>query len=142
MATVDLPRICLDTGPLIQYLRGREPGASAVEKAVRGSACHLTSITADELLFGAARARRRLDEQDLPGVMVVLPFDVSGAQRAAQLHAELIGRPQDVGVKDVLTAAICLEHALPLLTMNARHFERIPSLRIFSVEEFVQEESR
>ncbi|HBY96165.1 MAG: type II toxin-antitoxin system VapC family toxin [Ardenticatenaceae bacterium] len=115
MATVDLPRICLDTGPL--------------------------PITAYELLCRAACTRRRLDEQDLPGIMVVLPFDVSGAQRAAQLHAELIGRNQDIGVKDVLTAAICLEHRLPLLTTNVRHFERVLSLPFFSIEEFVQEES-
>jgi len=51
MAAVDASRICLDTGPLIHYLRGREPGASAVEKVIRTSACYVTSITAYELLF-------------------------------------------------------------------------------------------
>ncbi len=137
MAAVDVPRICLDTGPLIHYLRGREPGASAVEKVVKTSACYVTAITAYELLFGAARVRQRFDEQDLLGVMAVLPFDVSGAQRAARLHADLIGRNQDIGVKDVMIAAICLEHDLPLLTTNTRHFERVPLLRIVTAEDLM-----
>lgn len=137
MAAVDASRICLDTGPLIHYLRGREPGASAVEKVIRTSACYVTSITAYELLYGAARARQRFDEQDLLDVMVVLPFDVLSAQRAARLHADLIGRNQDIGIKDVLIAAICLEHDLPLLTTNIRHFERVPLLQTIAAEELV-----
>lgn len=135
MATVDAPRICLDTGPLIHYLRGREPGASAVEKAVRTQTCFVSAITAYELLFGAARARRWISEEELLGVMSVLPFDQPSARRAARLHAELISRNQDIGVKDVMIASICLEHNLPLLTTNVRHFERIPSLRILSIDE-------
>ncbi len=137
MAAVDVPRICLDTGPLIHYLRGREPGASAVEKVVKTSACYVTAITAYELLFGAARVRQRFDEQDLLGIMAVLPFDSSSAQRAARLHAGLVGRNQDIGVKDVLIAAICLEHDLPLLTTNIRHFERVPLLQIVTAEDLM-----
>lgn len=43
-------RLCLDTDVLIAFLKGREPGASAVEKAVKGYTCFVTAVTAYELL--------------------------------------------------------------------------------------------
>lgn len=60
---MDLSRLCLDTSALIAYLKGREPGASAVMRAVNESACYVTSITVYELLFGIARAQRQIGEQ-------------------------------------------------------------------------------
>ena len=64
-----------------------------------------------------------------------LPLDITAARRAAQLHDQLIRHNQDIGVKDVLIAAICLEHELPLLTLNERHFERVSGLTVVTVEE-------
>jgi tRNA(fMet)-specific endonuclease VapC len=126
---MDDTRLCLDTSLLIDYLKGREPAASAVEKAVKEYACYVTSITVYELLFGVARAKREIGEQALLGVMIVLPLSDAAARRAANLHAELISRNQDIGVKDVLIAAICLEEALPILTTNERHFSRVQDLK-------------
>jgi tRNA(fMet)-specific endonuclease VapC len=54
-------------------LKAREPGASAIERAVKEYDCCITSITAYELLFGVARAKREIGEQALLGVMTVLP---------------------------------------------------------------------
>lgn len=48
---MDDTQLCLDTSVLIAYLKGREPGAAAVEKAVKEYACHVTAITVYELLF-------------------------------------------------------------------------------------------
>jgi tRNA(fMet)-specific endonuclease VapC len=132
---MDLTRICIDTGPLIAFLKGRDPGASAVEHAVRTLDCYVTVITAYELLFGMARTRRQIGEDALLGTMRSLSLDIATARRAAQLHDELIRRSQDIGVKDVLIAAICLEHELPLLTLNERHFERVPGLTVVTAIE-------
>lgn len=106
-------------------------------KAAQESICYVTAITAYELLFGAARANRQIDEQSLLSFTTVLPFSYAAAQRAATLHAELIRQNQDIGIKDVLIAAICLENNLPILTSNLRHFSRVPSLHIIAVSDFV-----
>jgi len=127
---MDLTRLCIDTGPLIAFLKGRNPGAAAVERAVREMDCCVTAITAYELLFGVARARRQIGEDALLGTMQTLPLDIAAARRAAQLHDELIRYNKDVGIKDVLIAAICLEHKLPLLTLNQEHFGRVPELTV------------
>ena len=134
---MDEPHLCLDTGPLISYLKGHDPGAAAVERAVRNYDCYVTAVTVYELLFGVGRAQKQIGEDVLLGVMKVLPFDDTAARRAAKVHAELIRRNEDIGVKDVLIAAICLEHSLPILTLNDRHFSRVPGLKVITPEVFL-----
>ena len=50
----------------------------------------------------------------------------------------MIQQNRDIGVKDILIAAICIEHDVPLVTSNLRHFERIPDLTVLSPEEALQ----
>ena len=125
-------RLCLDTDVLIRYLKGRDPVASAVEKAVKNYIPCVTAITAYELLFGVARAKREIGEQELLGIMKILPLNHASARRAAQLHSDLISRNKDIGIKDVLIAAICLEHKIPIFTANEKHFVRVDGLTVFN----------
>jgi tRNA(fMet)-specific endonuclease VapC len=136
---MDIAELCLDTNVLINYLKGREPSASAVARAVAEHPCAITSITTYELLFGMARAKKPIGETALLGVMRILPFDDMAARRAAKLHDELIRANQEIGIKDVLIAAICLEHNLPLLTTNVNHFARVPGLQVISPEELLSQ---
>jgi predicted nucleic acid-binding protein len=131
---VAAPKLCLDTNVLIAFLKGRDPGASAVEQAIRGYECYVTAITVYELLFGVARAEKHIGENDLLSMMHVVPLDDAAARKAAHLHVTLLKRNQDIGVKDVLLAAICLETSLPLLTLNERHFSRVEGLDVIAPE--------
>lgn len=106
-------------------------------RAVQEYVCHITAITVYELIFGLARARKTVGEEDLLGPLNILPLDEAAARRAAHLHALLIRRNEDIGVKDVLIAAICLEHSLPLLTSNERHFSRVPGLHVLTPQELL-----
>jgi predicted nucleic acid-binding protein len=135
MERMDLTRLCIDTGPLIAFLKDRDPGAAAVEHAVRTLDCFVTVITAYELLLGVARTRRQIGEDALLGSLQSLPLNIAAARRAAALHDELIRHNQDIGIKDVLIAAICLEHQLPLLTLNQQHFGRVPGLTVVTPTE-------
>ena len=127
MATLEL---CVDTNLLIDFLKNREPGATALERALLNYHCGMTSITHYELLYGMARARRSIGEEVLTEALTVLPLDRVAAARAARLHAQLVHANQDIGVKDTLIAAICLAHAVPLLTANVRHFSRVEGLTV------------
>lgn len=127
---MDNTRLCLDTGLLIAYLKGREPGATAVEQAVKDYTCYVTTITVYELLFGVARAQKQIGEEALLSTMGILPLDYGAARYAARLHDELLRTNQDIGLKDVLIAAICLQQDIRLLTLNERHFVRVPGLQV------------
>ncbi|TAH53702.1 MAG: type II toxin-antitoxin system VapC family toxin [Chloroflexota bacterium] len=138
---MDITELCLDTSILINFLKGREPSASAVTRAVSDYPCAVTSITVYELLFGMARAQKQIGETALLGVMQILPFDDAAARRAAILHDELIRNNQEIGIKDVLIAAICLEHNLPLVTTNMNHFMRVPALRVITPQDLLVQDS-
>ncbi len=134
---MEITRICLDTSVIIDFLKGREQTIPAVKRAIKRSDCFLTSITVYELLFGVARTKKEIREEALLGTMTILPLDEQAARRAAFLHADLIKINQDVGIKDVLISAICIENKLPILTTNTRHFKRITELTSFSPSEFL-----
>lgn len=129
MAAVDL---CIDTNILIDFLKNREPGVAALEKALSDYRCGITAITHYELLYGMARARHSIGEEIMAEALIVLPLDRAAAALAARLHASLVQANQDIGVKDTLIAAICLSQNVPLLTANIRHFSRVAGLNILN----------
>ena len=134
---MDITRLCFDTSALIAFLKNRRPGADAVEMAVRDYTCYVTAITVYELMFGVRRAQRAIGEDALLGLMEILPLDNATARRCAEVHAALISRNEDIGIKDVLIGSICLQNDIPLLTLNERHFTRIPGLIVLTPSEIL-----
>jgi tRNA(fMet)-specific endonuclease VapC len=137
MASVDPTDLCLDTNVLIAFLKGRDPGASAVAAAVRNANCFVTSISVYELLFGVSRAGKHIGEDQLLSILATVPLDDTAARRAATLHDQLLRAGEDIGIKDVLIAAICLERQLPILTLNEKHFRRVPDLRVYTPKQLL-----
>ena len=138
MEIMEASRLCLDTSLLIGYLREREPEVSLVEFVIQHYECCVTAITVYELVYGSERAGRgggSEREHNLLDVLTVLPIDNACARRAAKVHAELIRQNADIGVKDVLIAAACLEAQIPLLTTNAKHFQRVPGLELVELDD-------
>jgi len=76
--------------------------------------------------FGAMRAGRLSDLNVILPYFEVLPIEMEVAIKASELHATLISRNQDIGIKDVLIAATCLVYDVPILTYNQSHFSRTP----------------
>lgn len=109
-----------------------------LDRLIESATCTVTSVTVYELLFGAARVARDIGEDKMLAAIEALPFDASAARQAARLHARLIQQNQEIGVKDILIAAICIEHNVPFVTSNLRHFERIAELTVLSPEKALQ----
>ena len=130
---MELPRLCIDTGPLIGYLKGREPDATVVERAVRERDCRVTVITVYELLFGVARAKKHIGEDALLGAMTVVPIDDTAAREAARLHSDLIDANNEIGIKDTLIAAVCLAQSLSLPpSMTGTSHACVPGLTVLT----------
>jgi tRNA(fMet)-specific endonuclease VapC len=58
------------------------------------------------------------------------PFDLSAAQHAAKVRAQLeeVGTP--IGPVDTMIAGIALAHQLTMVTRNVREFARVPGLQV------------
>lgn len=99
----------------------------------------ISVITVSELLHGvhraegAVRARRLAFVEHLLSALPAIPIREPIARMHAQLWAELAARGQMIGVHDLWIAATALSHDLPLVTGNAREFERVPGLRVLPV---------
>lgn len=122
-------RPVLDTDVLIDYLRGDGPGSELVG-ILRGSlAYQVTAVSAFELALGRSFAA------DPAPVLALLSVPCLSLGRRAGLQAgsllgDLRARRQEIGMRDAMQAAICLDAGLPLVTRNTRHFERIEPLDV------------
>jgi tRNA(fMet)-specific endonuclease VapC len=126
--------IIADTDVLIDYLEGRGPGAEAVFQALRRDQLQTTTINYFELLAGARRRRQQESLLALLESIQVLPLDVDGARRAAEVRQQLERSGIGIGMGDSLIAGIALARGATLLTRNQRHFERVPGLPLAKLQ--------
>jgi predicted nucleic acid-binding protein len=102
----------------------------------RGSVA-ITSITAFELLFGARhsdkRQKRYEEARSLIEQQRVLSFDKSAANKASEIVAELRRLGEEIEIRDLFNASICVSHNLPMLTRNKAHYERVTGLDLIRV---------
>jgi tRNA(fMet)-specific endonuclease VapC len=90
----------------------------------------MTAITAYELLLGQMRMRRKQALTGLLEVIPVVPFGRLAAEESARAHSTLMRQGQEIGLPDTLIAGVCLAEAVPLLTYNLTHFERVEGLKV------------
>jgi predicted nucleic acid-binding protein len=128
-------RPVLDTDVLIDYLRANGPGRDLVKALAGALGYRVTAISAFELALGRSYAADPRPVQALVAVPC-LPLGRRAGLRAGALRRELRAARADIGMRDAMQAAICLEADLPLVTRNARHFERVEQLDVAHPEEW------
>ena len=124
--------VVVDTDLLIDFLRGRGPGAALVRELVGSHRLRLTAISAFELRLGADFGERGAEVQRLFRRRT-LPVDLAAALRAGEVAARLRSAGTEIGPADSLQAGVCLRHDLVLATRNRRHFERVEGLRLLDL---------
>jgi predicted nucleic acid-binding protein len=113
-------KVLLDTDVLIDHLRGRrhlDAGDTAI-----------STVTRTELFAGDERQEDAIDAllEDCEEVDV----DPRIARRAGRIK-----RQTGLRIADALIAATALEHELPLMTRNRRHFDRVAGLQLHTPPE-------
>lgn len=108
----------MDTDVLIDHLRGHR-------RLQIGSYMFVSVVTRAELHAGRQR--------DEPAVEALLKrMGELDVDRAMARRAGRIKRETGLKIADSLIAATALEHQLPLMTRNHRHFERVAGLTLRS----------
>ena len=128
-----------DSDVLIEFLRGRLPGALELLKNTDARLVKVPSIVKAELLLGAEkssdpeRSRQAIDKLLLE--YEVVPFDAECAVHYARIRADLERSGLKIGANDYLVAATALSRDATLVTNNVREFKRIPNLRLLALAE-------
>jgi tRNA(fMet)-specific endonuclease VapC len=121
--------IVVDTDAFIDLLR-REGAHRKVATLMRSERLATTAITVFEIWKGLETdSDRELARRSFRGVRVY-PLSDAAARRAAEL-ARLL-RQNPIGDRDTLIAGVCLAIQRPLLTLNLRHFRRVPGLEVLA----------
>jgi tRNA(fMet)-specific endonuclease VapC len=62
--------------------------------------------------------------------LTILPYDEWAARKFGRIKAELELAGKRLSDLDLQIASVALQHDVPLVTHNRRHFERVPGLVI------------
>jgi predicted nucleic acid-binding protein len=112
----------VDSDVVIDHLRGAHP--------LPDFPLAFSVITRCELFAGREREEYL---RELLAPMHEIPMNASIAERGGVLK-----RTVQLQTPDALIAATALEHALPLMTRNCRHFDRVPGLTLRNPQEHTE----
>jgi tRNA(fMet)-specific endonuclease VapC len=124
----------IDTNACIRFLERRSESLREKFLLVPKSQKVLCSIVVAELLFGAAKSKRK--DQTLSILLPfiqrfrVLDFDLNAAHHFAEIRAELAAQGRPIGPYDLQIAAISRANNLTLVTNNVAEFGRVSNLSI------------
>jgi tRNA(fMet)-specific endonuclease VapC len=121
--------LILDTDHCIAILRGV---LDVNQHISPDTPIHITAITVGDLVYGAyksARPEHNLEQvRLLIGGTVVLPYDHDSAVLLGELKNLLRRQGILIAEPDLQISCIAINHEIPLVTHNQRHFNRIPGL--------------
>lgn len=127
----------IDTDWVVDFLSGQETAHDLIARLIPDGIA-ISIVTFIEVFEGIEGGR---DPRDAERVFrqLLVAADVIGigrraARRTAQIRLELRrqGRAVNHRAFDLVIAATAMEHDLVLVTRNARHFEDIQGLRLYS----------
>lgn len=97
----------------------------------------LSVVTIVELTHGIYRAQKDADRQqrrvfveELRRDMVVHPISVEIAELAGRIEGEQAARGVKIAFEDLLIGATALHIGYDVVTLNLRHFQLIPGLKV------------
>jgi len=91
---------------------------------------YISTVTLYELLMGATDDVKKEDIKILTQPLTILPLTKPVAEKSAGIYHALRKRSKLIEFRDIFIGATALVHGLPLLTHNAKHFDRIDGLSV------------
>ena len=120
--------LIFDTNALLALAEG-DP--AAVQQATRVHQIVIPVVVLGEYRFGIVRSRHRREYErwleDLLAGARVLDITEPTTTAYAEIRAELKSSGKPIPSNDVWIAALCRQHALPVLTRD-KHFDLVPEL--------------
>lgn len=124
----------LDTNICIYWLNARPTGIVERLHGVAEGAAAMSIVTWGELLYGAAKSRRKvLVRRNLDALATAIPplaLPTDAGQRYGEVRAALERKGTPIGGNDLWIAAHALAIGFTLVTNNEREFKRVPGLKV------------
>ena len=132
--------VILDSSILIAGERRKDSVAAILERvqaACGQTPAALSTVTAVELTHGIYRAkadtdrlRRQAFVEEIFRIVAVYPLTLEVARLAGRIHGEQMGQGNSIDFPDLLIGATALHLGFDLVTLNRKHFQAIPGLKV------------
>ena len=122
--------LLVDTSILIDYLRKKNKRKTEFYKIVGNYNLFVSTITLFELYAGAKDEQEMRDVNNITEYLEILPFTTNTAKKAGEIYRILRDKNKVIEAKDLFIAATALSHDFPIMTLNVKHFDRIPELSV------------
>jgi predicted nucleic acid-binding protein len=124
--------VLIDTNPFIEHLRIPEVEKkinSVFSRCLEMFSCYTSTVTVFELYTGVKTEQHRQSVRNVLRFLEgILPIDIQAAETAGEIASRLLLKNQRIGEIDSLIAGVCLNHGMPIITRNVKHFQRVPNL--------------
>lgn len=126
--------VAVDSCVLIEFFRLKDKSAALYPRlSLNYDKLYISSVVLYEVRAGLTETNRP-DWERLLENLDILPFDRTAAEFAADLSIRLRKNRIQLESSDLFIAATALANALPLATLNRKHFERIDGLKLIDIE--------
>ena len=135
--------VILDSSILIAGERRRDSVWEVLERVEAEcgkTTAALSAVTAVELTHGIYRAgtdadrkRREAFVEELFQAVAVHALTLEVARLAGRIHGEQMSRGINIPFPDLLIGSTALHLGFDVVTLNLRHFEMIPGLKVLSL---------
>lgn len=122
-------RYLLDTGLLIQHLRGQKSTVQLLRGLGKTNRLCISTVTRLEVKAGAHAHEQAITQRTLSR-FVNLDVDAAVADKAGEVIARGRQANKPVLVPDAIIAATALVHNITLVTFNAADFEDVANLSL------------
>lgn len=125
-------KLVIDSGILIDYLRGGKKWQDFLNEAPRNAELFLPVIVIFELFSGKSTKKNSIAKEILNLLKQFTYIELSEAiaMKAGQLYRDIGSHIDSI---DYIIAASALDLGGSVVTLNRRHFEQIPGLDLFDL---------
>ncbi|PIU28353.1 VapC toxin family PIN domain ribonuclease [Candidatus Woesebacteria bacterium CG07_land_8_20_14_0_80_44_9] len=123
-------KLVVDTSILIDKLRGRRKWDSFLENLDGGAELYLPSIVIFELFSGLSSKKAQISLKIFNFRKFFSEIDLTFeiAKRAGEMNRDIAG---NLDLPDYIIAATAIEIGAQVVTLNKKHFSKIPGVSVY-----------
>jgi tRNA(fMet)-specific endonuclease VapC len=132
-------RVVLDTTIIVRILRGRKDETKLIERLQEKSTVATTIVNSFEIYYGAYKSgettKNLASAKGFLSTLDVLDLNDDAAELAGKVMADLESKGIALDPRDVIIGSIASKNGYSIVTLNSKHFERIPALQVVEPNE-------